>query len=135
MSKIFQVLSNLNHSGALYKTGDFVEAELEEFQHLVKDGVMRLIENAATIKDAIEMIGAENSRKSEQAADKPAPAPANTWEPAKADAANTSEETAKTDAASASTAGQANIEAEKTGNEPGPGQVGTGDNAPSGDNL
>lgn len=59
----FEVLQNIKHDGTLYKIGDFIEGEIEQFAHLVKDSILRM--------------------KGEQTATAPVEAkaePQNTWE-------------------------------------------------------
>lgn len=67
-----KVLSNLSHNGTFHAAGTFIEAELEEFAHLVADGVLRVVE-------------AESIGEAENAVE-PTPEPEavaqNTWEAA-----------------------------------------------------
>lgn len=128
MSKIFQVLSNLNHSGDLYKAGTFFEGELSEFGNLVKDGVLRVVEEAKTIAEAQEIVAKEDAAKANQtASEESAP---NTWGP-KAEAPEAPAEPEKPAAPADQVGEKADAETVK------PGEVGTGDVAPvnAGDNL
>lgn len=81
MPTIFHVLSNLNHSGDIYKKGEFMEADLDTFKHLVTDGVLRVVEGAKTIKEASKIIEREQVKAEEIRS--AVVAPRNTWGPQK----------------------------------------------------
>lgn len=78
---IFHVVSNLNYSGTIYKTGDFIENELAGFEDLVKDGVLRIVEGAETAAQAAQIIAAEAEAKLQNEASAEAKAPKDTWGP------------------------------------------------------
>lgn len=124
MSTIFKVLSNLNHSGDLHKAGDFIEGELSEFQGLVNDKVLAIVEGAKSLNDAPKVAAASEAKAA--AAAPQAPKQKDTWGP---QPDPTPEELAAREAAAK---GDKNVNKEP---EVKPGAVGAGDQAPTGDNL
>ena len=60
---IFQIKGNINHNGTVYKAGEFIEAEVAEFEHLVKLGAMRLFPEAKTTEEAQAVVESEKSQK------------------------------------------------------------------------
>lgn len=133
MNTIFLALGNLKHDGNVIKAGEVFEGELTTFQHLVTDGVLRVVEGATSLEHAAEIIQGEVAAGAAKAESEKAAAPANTWGPAEdkpAEVAATTEttteetkpeETASTESTTIS-----------TGEAP---AVGTGDVAPAADNL
>lgn len=78
---IFQVRSNLNHNGEPKKAGSFFEGALESFTHLVKDGVLCVIEGATSLEHAAQIVADEVAKAAEKATDDVAVEPQNTWGP------------------------------------------------------
>lgn len=80
---IFQVISNIRHNGENLTPGQFIEAELATFEHLVKDEVMRLFHGATSVKEAQDIVAQEkqDAEAAQVQADAPAPAQQNTWGP------------------------------------------------------
>ena len=77
--KIFQVVSNLKISGVFHQAGAFIEGEIEAFEVLVKDGVLRLMEDATDIESAQAIIDAEKKAAEEKAEQEKEEAPKDTW--------------------------------------------------------
>ena len=78
---IFQVTTNISHNGNQLKIGEIFEAELAEFEHLVKSGALKLIEKAESVMEAKDIIEADKAvapEKMEVAVDEQ-----NTWGPKK----------------------------------------------------
>lgn len=59
MSNIIQVLSNIKHNGEFYATGSLIEAQAGEFQQLINDGAIRVVEGAKSITHARELLSKE----------------------------------------------------------------------------
>ena len=125
---IFQTISNLNFGGTLHNAGSFFEGELEQYEALVKDGVLRVIEGAESVEHAIKLA-------EEEIASAPTPeevkAPENTWGP-KPDP--TDEEVKEPEVLATTDQKEAKVDTTA------PGTVGQGDVAPAidptaGDNL
>lgn len=91
MTKIFKVLSNLNHDGTLYPKGTFIE-EFAGAQGLVNDGVLKEIEGAENTREAAEL---DAERTVEATEEEKEQAPENTWE-AKKDEEKKDEDTEDT---------------------------------------
>lgn len=94
---IFQVKSNINHNGTKLTVGEFFEAELAEFQHLVKDGALRLFSDVTSIDDAKALVEKEKDAAQADSAPESAPEAQNTWGPKKDDPAVPADESAKVD--------------------------------------
>lgn len=80
--KIYKVLSNLKNGGTFHEVGTFVEDETEQLEHLVKEGVLVLIEGAENIGDA-EILSKkiDKTKAQDDAAEAAKPQPQNTWGP------------------------------------------------------
>lgn len=134
MPTFFKVVSNLKHNGENFPKDSFMEGELEQLGHLVKDGVLLVVEGAESVEDAKVLF--EAGLPSEPVAEVPAVEGANTWEPRKdpvvADVSKEEEVTPQVN----SEANTGTPEGEKV--EGAPGVVGQGDLPPvtdAGDNL
>ena len=77
---IFQVLSNLNHSGTRYTKGQIFEGNLAEFGNLVTDGVLRVVNGAESIEEAKEIVAKEGETAVAESTT-PEKEPENTWGP------------------------------------------------------
>lgn len=108
---IFQILSNVKHNGDNLTAGNFFEGELAEFAHLVKDGVLRIMEGAKNLEHAAEIAQKESEVAQQAAAEAEQTQPQNTWESKKPEATPSADETADKPLA--------------------PGQVGQGDQPPA----
>lgn len=76
---IFQALSNLNHDGNVYIKGSVFEAEGVQFEQLVKEKVLKIVEGARDLAHAAEIVASQIEAEiaaTEQAEKKPE----NTWE-------------------------------------------------------
>ena len=127
MSVIFQVLSNLKHNDEVRSAGSFFEEELKNFEHLVVDGVLRVVSGAKTIAEAMDIVASEAAKQETEAAKEASVEPENTWGPKKDEVP-----------ASASTDAQPDPEVTDETKDSTLGQVGQGDlppDAPAGDNL
>lgn len=49
----------MKHNGVEYATGSFIEAEVAQFEQLINDGVLRVVDGAKTIEQAMELAGKE----------------------------------------------------------------------------
>lgn len=78
---IFQVLSNIRHSGTDYLTGSFFEATVEEFAHLVSGGALRIIDGATSVQEASDMVAKEMADAQMKAEQAVAVQPPDTWAP------------------------------------------------------
>ncbi len=83
MNKIFQVLSNLKHDGDLLVKGTLLEAPLYQFETLVREGVLRIVEGASNIAEAADILAKEAAQSIEEGTEPAAPAPQDTWAPTK----------------------------------------------------
>lgn len=81
MPKYFKVLSNLKHNGEDFKKDSIISGEMAQLEHLVKDGVLVVVEGAESLEDA--KVLANTSITPEEAPEVPAAEPVNTWEAAK----------------------------------------------------
>ena len=63
---LFTVLSNLNHDGVLYKVGQTIEGDLKQFEHLLADQIVKLV-------DDVEKTVEESENKVTPPADTTAP--------------------------------------------------------------
>lgn len=78
---VFEVLSDLNYSGTMYKKGSFFAAEPEAFTGLVSDKTLRIVEGAATVSEAERIVAEERARAEEAGEPVETAAPRNTWGP------------------------------------------------------
>lgn len=92
-TQIFQVVSDLKLDSGLKKAGDFIQAEVGSFADLVDLGVLRLIEGAKNVDEAVQHVKDEIDAKVQETELEAEMKPKNTWEAAKpeADAAPTEE--------------------------------------------
>lgn len=90
---ILYVLSNLKHNATQYTQGSFITGALSEFEALVKDGVLRVVEGATSEEEAAKIIADETEAAKEKGA--AVVSPKNTWGPTDkpADVAETTTET------------------------------------------
>ena len=112
---IFQVISNISHNGNRLNVGDIFEAELAEFEHLVKSGALKIINGVESVEEAkaqVEPEKSETSEKSEAPEDQQ-----NTWGPKKDEAK--APETAPENASDAKTDETADTEAKPQAGEDG----------------
>lgn len=77
---IFQVLSNLNHNGVIYKTGQFIEHEVGAFATLMEDNVVKVITGATTVEEAEKIVADGMQADAEANASEEAPKEQNTWQ-------------------------------------------------------
>ena len=56
---ILYVKSNLKHNGDTHKAGSFFEGEVSEYQGLINDGVLRVMDGASTVAQAQEILAKE----------------------------------------------------------------------------
>ena len=77
---IFQVLSNLNHSGTRFEKGQFFEGNYSEFGNLVNDGVLRVVHGAESIEEAKEIVAKESETAGPETSTEEKE-PENTWGP------------------------------------------------------
>jgi len=80
MNKIYKVTSNIKHNGEDIKKGSFVE-EFVGANTLAADGVLKLVEGATTLEEAVEIDAEEIAKAGESVEEEVAPQ--NTWEPKK----------------------------------------------------
>lgn len=76
---IFKVKSNLTHNGDRYEAGNLIEGDDAAFQPLVADGVLEVVEGAATAEEAKDIIAAQESEEAAKPAAEPEAKPADTW--------------------------------------------------------
>lgn len=77
---ILQVLSDLKHNGTLHKAGTFLEAEAGQFEDLVKQGILKVIEGAENVEEAAKIVLADAQKTAAVAAEASKEAE-NTWGP------------------------------------------------------
>lgn len=92
---IFLVQSNLKHDGVNFAKGSFIQGDADQFDILVQDRVLKLVEGANTMDEAKEMVDIE---KESEPAEEKAPQPKDTWGPT---AEKTEEKTTEPEAADA----------------------------------
>jgi hypothetical protein len=85
-TQIFQVISDLNLGGDLKKAGDFLEIEIDKVADLVDMGVLKVIEGANNVDEAVQKVKEEADAKIQEAEIAAEAAPKNTWEATKPDA-------------------------------------------------
>lgn len=126
---IFRVISNLEHNGIKFAPGSFVTEDPANFESLVADNIVRPMEGANTEEEAAEMAAKQDAEEAEAKAKAEAEANGGTWDPSK-----NGENTwgPKPEAPEAPAPEEVKTDEIK---EPAPGEVGAGDQAPTGDNL
>ena len=127
---IFHTLSNLNYGGTLHKAGDIFEGKIEEYESLVTDKVLRVIEEAETLEQAAKIVAKETAEKIAEAELAEEQKPENTWGPKKDPTPEEVEEANK----KVDTTEKAPIDTntEVKTDVVAPGTVGQGDQAPAG---
>lgn len=84
MQKIFLVLSNVKHNGTEYKNGQLIqEDETESLNILVRDGVLRLLDQAKSISDAEYILEKGKEINDKKEISEKEKEPENTWGPKK----------------------------------------------------
>lgn len=78
-TKILQVMSDLKLNDVIHKTGDFIEAGVDELADLVDIGVLKVIDGAKSIDEAAQKVKEEADAKIEAEEQKADDVNENTW--------------------------------------------------------
>lgn len=133
----YRVNSNLEHNGVKYAPKSFVEETPENFETLVQDGIVEALVGVNSMEEA-EVVAKELDEAREKArleaeGEVAAAEGENTWGPT-AEKPEAPAEEVKTEEVATDGTVDTEVKTEEV-KEPAPGEVGTGDQAPTGDNL